>query len=155
MTASTRAPSTKKALLGLGACAALVASCCGGFGIGKTGSSQAVPKIRVVVQVTVTPTPVPAAPLLPLVPPTGSAVRPAAPTPAPAAPKPVVRKPAVPKPAAPRPKPKPPAPKPPAAVYYANCSAARAAGAAPLYRGEPGYRPALDRDNDGIACEKR
>ncbi|MCW2505673.1 MAG: hypothetical protein JWO79_3957 [Actinomycetia bacterium] len=106
-----------------------------------------------VVQVTVTPTPVPAAPLLPLVPPTGSAVRPAAPTPAPAAPKPVVRKPAVPKPAAPRPKPKPPAPKPPAAVYYANCSAARAAGAAPLYRGEPGYRPALDRDNDGIACE--
>lgn len=38
-------------------------------------------------------------------------------------------------------------------VYYANCSAARAAGAAPLYRGEPGYRSALDRDNDGVACE--
>lgn len=38
-------------------------------------------------------------------------------------------------------------------VYYANCAAARAAGAAPLRRGQPGYRAALDRDNDGIACE--
>ncbi|MGQ0588463.1 MAG: excalibur calcium-binding domain-containing protein [Sphingosinicella sp.] len=38
-------------------------------------------------------------------------------------------------------------------VYYPNCDAARAAGAAPIYRGQPGYRPALDRDNDGIACE--
>jgi Excalibur calcium-binding domain len=38
-------------------------------------------------------------------------------------------------------------------TYYANCNAARAAGAAPIYRGEPGYRSALDRDNDGIACE--
>ncbi|GAA3318031.1 hypothetical protein GCM10017710_34530 [Arthrobacter ramosus] len=41
----------------------------------------------------------------------------------------------------------------PSSVYYANCTAARAAGAAPIYRGQPGYRPALDRDNDGIACE--
>jgi endonuclease YncB( thermonuclease family) len=38
-------------------------------------------------------------------------------------------------------------------VYYANCAAARAAGAAPLHRGDPGYRSALDRDNDGVACE--
>lgn len=38
-------------------------------------------------------------------------------------------------------------------AYYANCTAARAAGAAPLYVGEPGYRSALDRDNDGVACE--
>lgn len=38
-------------------------------------------------------------------------------------------------------------------VYYKNCSEARAAGAAPIYRGEPGYRKGLDRDNDGIACE--
>ncbi len=38
-------------------------------------------------------------------------------------------------------------------VYYANCSAARAAGAAPLYVGEPGYRRALDRDGDGVACD--
>ena len=38
-------------------------------------------------------------------------------------------------------------------VYYANCSEARAAGAAPLRRGELGYRPAMDRDGDGVACE--
>lgn len=40
-----------------------------------------------------------------------------------------------------------------AAVYYTNCSAARAAGAAPVYVGEPGYGRHLDRDNDGIGCE--
>ena len=39
-------------------------------------------------------------------------------------------------------------------VYYRNCAEARAAGAAPLYRGQPGYRPGLDRDGDGIACER-
>lgn len=38
-------------------------------------------------------------------------------------------------------------------VYYRNCDEARAAGAAPILRGQPGYRPPLDRDNDGIACE--
>jgi hypothetical protein len=38
-------------------------------------------------------------------------------------------------------------------IYYANCSEARAAGAAPIRRGEPGYRAALDRDDDGVACE--
>ena len=42
----------------------------------------------------------------------------------------------------------------PPAVYYANCDAVRAAGAAPLYRGQPGYRAGLDRDGDGVACEK-
>lgn len=36
---------------------------------------------------------------------------------------------------------------------YRNCSEARAAGAAPVRRGEPGYGPHLDRDNDGIGCE--
>ena len=36
---------------------------------------------------------------------------------------------------------------------FANCDAARAAGAAPLYVGEPGYSPKLDRDKDGVACE--
>ena len=41
-----------------------------------------------------------------------------------------------------------------ARTYYANCTEAKAAGAAPLYRGEPGYRDKLDRDHDGIACEK-
>ncbi len=37
---------------------------------------------------------------------------------------------------------------------YANCAAARAAGAAPVHRGEPGYAPRLDGDNDGIGCDK-
>jgi hypothetical protein len=65
---------------------------------------------------------------------------PQAPAPAPVAPAPVVP---VPVPVAPA----------PAAAYYANCAAAKAAGAAPLYAGSAGYRPALDRDRDGIACE--
>jgi len=39
------------------------------------------------------------------------------------------------------------------AAYYPNCSSARAAGAAPLYAGEPGYSSDLDRDGDGVACE--
>ncbi|WP_346426324.1 DUF1294 domain-containing protein [Sphingorhabdus sp. YGSMI21] len=43
--------------------------------------------------------------------------------------------------------------RPQAPAYYPNCAAARAAGAAPIYRGQPGYRGPLDRDNDGIACE--
>ena len=38
-------------------------------------------------------------------------------------------------------------------VYYKNCSAAKAAGAAPVHAGDPGYRSALDRDGDGIGCE--
>lgn len=38
-------------------------------------------------------------------------------------------------------------------AYYPNCSAARAAGAAPLFRGQPGYAATLERDNDGVACE--
>ena len=45
------------------------------------------------------------------------------------------------------------APAPSSSAYYDNCSAARAAGAAPLYVGDPGYRSGLDRDNDGVACE--
>ena len=38
---------------------------------------------------------------------------------------------------------------------YANCDAARAAGAAPIMRGTPDYdaNPNLDRDEDGVACE--
>ena len=47
-----------------------------------------------------------------------------------------------------------PAPEPaPERAYYPSCRAAREAGAAPLYRGDPGYRPGLDRDGDGVACE--
>ena len=38
-------------------------------------------------------------------------------------------------------------------VFYRNCNAARAAGVAPIRRGDPGYRPELDGDNDGWACE--
>ena len=38
-------------------------------------------------------------------------------------------------------------------VYYANCSEARAAGVAPLFEGQDGYAPHLDRDHDGVACE--
>lgn len=36
---------------------------------------------------------------------------------------------------------------------WGGCDAARAAGTAPIYRGEPGYRPEMDGDDDGIACE--
>ncbi len=36
---------------------------------------------------------------------------------------------------------------------FESCDAARAAGAAPLHRGDPGYSPQLDRDGDGVACE--
>lgn len=38
-------------------------------------------------------------------------------------------------------------------AYYANCAAARAAGAAPVRRGQPGYGSHLDRDGDGVGCE--
>ncbi|WP_306911844.1 DUF1524 domain-containing protein [Arthrobacter sp. B3I9] len=55
---------------------------------------------------------------------------------------------------APAPEPDPaPAPAPAPAPYYANCTAVRNAGAAPLYAGQPGYSFSLDRDRDGVACE--
>lgn len=57
----------------------------------------------------------------------------------------------------PQPRPAVAAPKPapkPAAASYPNCSAAKAAGAAPLHRGQPGYSSKLDRDGDGVACER-
>ncbi|MFI6865741.1 DUF1524 domain-containing protein [Nocardia sp. NPDC050406] len=38
-------------------------------------------------------------------------------------------------------------------VYFKNCEEARAAGAAPLRRGQPGYRVQLDGNGDGVACE--
>jgi hypothetical protein len=40
----------------------------------------------------------------------------------------------------------------PSAVYYKNCGVALAEGAAPILRGEPGYRSGLDPDGDGVAC---
>ncbi|WP_260853316.1 DUF1524 domain-containing protein [Kocuria palustris] len=58
---------------------------------------------------------------------------------------------------APEPAPEPdpaPAPEPDApAQSFGSCAEARAAGAAPLHRGLPGYSPRLDRDGDGVACE--
>jgi len=36
---------------------------------------------------------------------------------------------------------------------FANCAAARAAGAAPVRAGDPGYSRKLDRDGDGVGCE--
>lgn len=42
---------------------------------------------------------------------------------------------------------------PEATVTYASCAEVRAAGAAPLRKGEPGYSSRLDRDGDGVACE--
>ena len=36
---------------------------------------------------------------------------------------------------------------------FANCAEARAAGAAPVHRGDPGYGEHLDRDGDGVGCE--
>lgn len=38
-------------------------------------------------------------------------------------------------------------------VSYANCTAVKNAGKAPLYAGQPGYSTSLDRDRDGVACE--
>ncbi|NKS31000.1 calcium-binding protein [Rhodococcus hoagii] len=61
--------------------------------------------------------------------------------------------------AAPAPAPAPapqaaPAPQTPRPqVGYKNCTEARNAGVTPIYRGQTGYAPHLDRDNDGIACE--
>jgi len=80
-----------------------------------------------------------------------------APGPAPAEPAPVAPAPApapvAPAPVAPAPVPVAPAPAPPASTYYENCTAVRAAGAAPIRAGDPGYSRKLDRDGDGIACE--
>lgn len=44
-------------------------------------------------------------------------------------------------------------PAPLSSPHYRSCREARAAGVAPMYRGQPGYNPNLDGDGDGIACE--
>jgi hypothetical protein len=46
-----------------------------------------------------------------------------------------------------------PADEAPAATPYPDCAAVRAAGAAPLHRGDPGWSDAMDGDGDGTACE--
>lgn len=73
-------------------------------------------------------------------------------TPAPA---PVVVAPPAPAPVVAAPEPAPaPAPAPaPVDVYYENCDAVRAAGAAPIYAGSPGFQSKFDRDKDGVGCD--
>lgn len=56
-------------------------------------------------------------------------------------------------PAAPPAKPVAPLVQAPAAVFYQNCTAVRAAGAAPIRVGQPGFQAKFDRDGDGIGCE--
>ena len=73
-----------------------------------------------------------------------------------AEPEPVVEEPIVEPTEEPAEEPAPPAPAPkpaPAPVHFTSCKQAREAGAAPLYRGDPGYSSNLDRDKDGVACE--
>jgi hypothetical protein len=42
---------------------------------------------------------------------------------------------------------------PQAGDFWGGCDDARAAGTAPIYFGEPGYREEMDGDGDGLACE--
>ncbi|TCC08814.1 excalibur calcium-binding domain-containing protein [Kribbella soli] len=42
----------------------------------------------------------------------------------------------------------------PTTVVFRSCAEARAAGKAPLHRGDPGYSAALDRNGDGVACDR-
>ncbi len=51
------------------------------------------------------------------------------------------------------PPPPPPGPQAPPSPHYEDCDAVRAAGADPIRVGDPGYRPELDPDGDGIGCE--
>ncbi len=50
------------------------------------------------------------------------------------------------------PPPSPAAPSAPTSVY-GSCDEVRAAGKAPIRRGDPGFTPSLDRDGDGTGCE--
>lgn len=57
-------------------------------------------------------------------------------------------------PPAPAPAPVEAAPDPsPSSVIYQNCAAVRAAGAAPIRVGEPGFSSKFDGDSDGVGCE--
>ncbi|WP_315899799.1 DUF1524 domain-containing protein [Arthrobacter alpinus] len=44
-------------------------------------------------------------------------------------------------------------PAPGAEVFYKNCAAVRAAGAAPIRAGQPGFQSKFDGDGDGVGCE--
>ena len=41
------------------------------------------------------------------------------------------------------------------AVYYKNCAEAHVDGRWNIPEGDPAYRPALDKDHNGVACESR
>lgn len=41
----------------------------------------------------------------------------------------------------------------PSGVTYSNCAAVRAAGAAPIRAGDPGFSTKFDGDGDGVGCE--
>lgn len=139
----------------------------------EEGTDDPKPAVTVTVTVTVTPTPTPTP--TPSVEPTTEAPTPEptteAPTPEPTTEAPTTRPPKpttqapepttqAPKPTTQAPKPKPTqvtqppeTAEPEPEVYYANCTAVRAAGADPIRRGDPGYGSHLDRDGDGVACE--
>jgi hypothetical protein len=138
--------------VGVGALAivALVGGC-GSSGRPEAASATTQPTVMatVVPTVTVTPTVTVAATAVATVKPTQKASRPAKPATAPTKKE---------TPSATRTSTKPTVPRPTAtksssSVYYENCTAVRAAGAAPIHRGEPGYSSRLDRDGDGVACE--
>lgn len=74
------------------------------------------------------------------------------PPPAPIAPLPPVDAPA-PEPVVQAPAPAPFVEAPAAEPYYQNCSAVRAAGAAPIFAGQPGFQSKFDGDGDGVGCE--
>ena len=60
---------------------------------------------------------------------------------------------AVPDPVLPTRAPKPATSSAAASGVFRSCAEVRAAGAAPLRRGDPGWSARLDRDGDGVACE--
>lgn len=118
-------------------------------GKGKTSTSKT---IKLTAKAKVAPTPSPS-PTTKSPSPTPTTTSPT-PTPTPE-PEPTSEAPApAPEPAQPGRQEEAPAPAPEPEVFYKNCAAARAAGAAPIYRGQPGYRSKLDADGDGIACDK-
>jgi hypothetical protein len=65
----------------------------------------------------------------------------------------LARCPAEPLPGAPAAETAPEAAPAPRGTVYAGCDAVRAAGAAPIRRGEPGWSDAFDGDGDGVGCE--
>lgn len=146
----TRLQPALKAFAGLIAATAL-ATACGA----TTTENRAASQTTVTTTVTSSPTATPAkpVPLLSIPPKKPATVVPTVKPPKKIATHKPTKKPTVRLTTKPQPKPKPTPTKTTAAAYYANCSEVRAAGAAPIHRGEPGYSSKLDRDGDGVACE--